>query len=116
MKLMQSLMQSLARAAAVVCGMIAMSVAAQAPIAGGAALDFVVIFPAGSSADVSARILADGIAKHLEQAQQLPPQRPSTLTGRRWFRQSPVRQILIQLPWVQALAPTAPYHLQIPVI
>ncbi len=41
-------------------------VAAQ-PLAGGAPLDFVVIFPAGSSADVSARILADGIARHLEQ-------------------------------------------------
>jgi tripartite-type tricarboxylate transporter receptor subunit TctC len=41
---------------------------AQSPIAGGAPLEFVVIFPAGSSADVSARILADGIAKHLEQA------------------------------------------------
>ena len=63
-----NLMQSLGRAAAAVFGLIAMSVAAQAPIAGGAALDFVVIFPAGSSADVSARILADGIAKHLEQA------------------------------------------------
>ena len=41
---------------------------AQVPLAGGAPLDFVVIFPAGSSADVSARILADGIAKHLDQA------------------------------------------------
>lgn len=38
-----------------------------APLAGGAPLEFVVIFPAGSSADVSARILAEGIAKHLEQ-------------------------------------------------
>ena len=39
-----------------------------APLAGGAPLEFVVIFPAGSSADVSARILADGMAKHLDQA------------------------------------------------
>ena len=41
--------------------------AATAPLAGGAPLEFVVIFPAGSSADVSARILADGMAKHLDQ-------------------------------------------------
>ena len=41
---------------------------ANLPIAGGAPLDFVVIFPAGSSADVSARILAEGIAKNLDQA------------------------------------------------
>lgn len=40
---------------------------AQSPIAGGASIDFVVIFPAGSSADVSARILAKGIAGNLEQ-------------------------------------------------
>ena len=45
----------------------AVAAPAQTPIAGGAPLDFVVIFPAGSSADVSARILADGIAKNLEQ-------------------------------------------------
>lgn len=41
---------------------------AQTPIAGGGTLEFVVIFPADFSADVSARIRADGIAKHLEQA------------------------------------------------
>ncbi len=39
----------------------------QAPLADGRALDLVVIFPAGASADVSARILADGISKHLNQ-------------------------------------------------
>ncbi len=44
------------------------AVRAQAPIAGGAPIDFVVIFPAGASADVSARILAEGMAKNLEQA------------------------------------------------
>lgn len=43
------------------------SLATPAPLAGGAPLEFVVIFPAGSSADVSARILADGMAKHLDQ-------------------------------------------------
>ena len=41
--------------------------AAPAPLAGGAPLEFVVIFPAGSSADVGARILADGMAKYLDQ-------------------------------------------------
>lgn len=45
----------------------AQAVVAQPQVAGGAALEFVVIFPAGSSADISARILAEGIAKHLEQ-------------------------------------------------
>ncbi len=40
---------------------------AQTQLAGGPPLEFVVIFPAGSSADVSARILAEGMAKHLEQ-------------------------------------------------
>lgn len=62
-----NLKQSFRRAAGLL-GLVAASVSAQAPIAGGAPLDFVVIFPAGSSADVSARILADGIAKNLEQA------------------------------------------------
>ena len=37
------------------------------PLADGRALDLIVIFPAGASADVSARILADGISKHLNQ-------------------------------------------------
>jgi tripartite-type tricarboxylate transporter receptor subunit TctC len=43
----------------------AWSAPAQTPASGSRALDFVVIFPAGASADVSARILADGIAQNL---------------------------------------------------
>lgn len=39
----------------------------QAPTGGGAPVELVVIFPAGSSADVVARLLADGMAKQLEQ-------------------------------------------------
>ena len=41
--------------------------AAQPALADGRPLDFVVIFPAGASADVSARVLADGMSKHLNQ-------------------------------------------------
>lgn len=40
---------------------------AQAPLQGGAAVELVVLFPAGSSADVVARLLAEGMAKNLEQ-------------------------------------------------
>ena len=45
----------------------AWSAQAQTPVADGRALDFVVIFPAGASADVSARILAEGMSQHLKQ-------------------------------------------------
>lgn len=39
---------------------------AQAPLQNAGPLELVVIFPAGSSADISARILAEGLAKYLE--------------------------------------------------
>jgi tripartite-type tricarboxylate transporter receptor subunit TctC len=40
---------------------------APAPLQSAGPLELVVIFPAGSSADISARILAEGMAKYLEQ-------------------------------------------------
>lgn len=57
---------SMLRSLAALClAMLCAAVCAQAPAAG-AANEFVVIFPAGSSADVSARILAEGIARQLD--------------------------------------------------
>lgn len=51
----------------VLLGWGAWSAQAQAPQPVAGPLELVVIFPAGSSADVSARILAEGMAKYLEQ-------------------------------------------------
>ena len=50
---------------AVVCALTPAIVSAQDAFPGKQPLEFVVIFPAGSSADVSARILAEGIAQNL---------------------------------------------------
>src|SRR5690348_2432770 len=41
------------------------SVAAEPPFPGNAPIEVTVLFPAGSSADVSARLLADGMSKRL---------------------------------------------------
>ncbi len=47
------------------CALTPLLAAAQDAFPGKQPLEFVVIFPAGSSADVSARILAEGMAQHL---------------------------------------------------
>jgi tripartite-type tricarboxylate transporter receptor subunit TctC len=50
------------------CALVAFSVGAQEPsFPQRAPLEITVLFPAGSSADVTARILADGMARHLNQ-------------------------------------------------
>src|SRR5688572_3178714 len=50
------------------CALIPFSVAAQEPtFPNRAPLEITVLFPAGSSADVTARMLADGMSKHLNQ-------------------------------------------------
>ncbi len=50
---------------AALCALTPLLAAAQDAFPGKQPLEFVVIFPAGSSADVSARILAEGMAQHL---------------------------------------------------
>lgn len=50
------------------CALIPLSVAAQEPVfPQRAPLEITVLFPAGSSADVTARMLADGMSRHLNQ-------------------------------------------------
>src|SRR5712691_647970 len=51
--------------AAVLCGLAAPSRAQEAPFPQKGAIEITVLFPAGSSADVTARLLADGMAKQL---------------------------------------------------
>src|SRR5437016_8737520 len=47
------------------CGLAAPSRAQEAPFPRKGAIEITVLFPAGSSADVTARLLADGMAKQL---------------------------------------------------
>ena len=51
--------------AAMLCGLAAPSRAQEAPFPQKGAIEITVLFPAGSSADVTARLLADGMAKQL---------------------------------------------------
>ena len=51
--------------ATVLCGLAAPSRAQEAPFPQKGAIEITVLFPAGSSADVTARLLADGMAKQL---------------------------------------------------
>src|SRR6266540_1450510 len=51
--------------AAMLCGLAASSRAQEAPFPQRGTIEITVLFPAGSSADVTARLLADGMAKRL---------------------------------------------------
>src|SRR6266704_1513595 len=51
--------------ATVLCGLAAPSRAQEAPFPQKGAIEITVLFPAGSSADVTARLLADGMAREL---------------------------------------------------
>src|SRR5258707_3898242 len=51
--------------AAMLCGLAAPSRAQEAPFPQKGAIEITVLFPAGSSADVTARLLADGMAREL---------------------------------------------------
>ena len=52
----------------VLCALVPLSAAAQEPtFPNRAPLEITVLFPAGSSADVTARMLADGMSRHLNQ-------------------------------------------------
>src|SRR5713226_10766470 len=51
--------------AAMLCGLAAPSRAQVAPFPHKGAIEITVLFPAGSSADVTARLLADGMSKEL---------------------------------------------------
>ena len=55
------------RALIFLCGWIACAAFAQEPFPQRGPLEITVLFPAGSSADVTARMLADGMSKHLGQ-------------------------------------------------
>src|SRR5688500_20199868 len=55
------------RALIFLCGWIACAAFAQEPFPQRGPLEITVLFPAGSSADVTARMLADGMSRHLGQ-------------------------------------------------
>ena len=58
-------------AAALGCG--SPAVAQDVPFPQKGAIEITVLFPAGSSADVTARLLAEGMAKHLVASILIPP-------------------------------------------